>query len=310
MRVGFSQKKKLGYLEGYISIALNTGLFVLKFIVGQKVGSVAMVADAWHTLSDTLTSMVVIVGFWLASRPPDKEHAFGHGKAESVASIVIATLLGVVGGYFCYGSVLKLIHHQAMSFSLLAIIVFAISAGLKEALAQFAFWAGKKVNSSSLRADGWHHRSDAVASLLIVVGALFSRSFWWLDGLLGIGVSLLILHAGLTIIRSSASYLIGESPADDVVQRVKAAVEAEFPQLEGIHHLHVHNYGEHSEVTAHLKVPGAMRVDQAHEIATRVEELMTKEFEGDVTIHVEPENMAPMEAIDSRYLGQLIILNF
>jgi len=108
----------------------------------------------------------------------------------------------------------------------------------------------------------------------------------------------LILHAGLTIIRSSASYLIGESPADDVVQRVKAAVEAEFPQLEGIHHLHVHNYGEHSEVTAHLKVPGAMRVDQAHEIATRVEELMTKEFEGDVTIHVEPENMVRTEATD------------
>ncbi|NMC65835.1 MAG: cation transporter [Acidobacteria bacterium] len=289
MGVESFQKKRLGYLEGYISVVLNTGLFFLKFIVGQKVGSIAMVADAWHTLSDTITSMVVIVGFWLASRPPDKEHAFGHGKAESVASIVIATLLGVVGGYFCYGSVLKLIHHQAMSFSLLAIIVFAISAGLKEALAQFAFWAGKKVNSSSLRADGWHHRSDAVASLLIVVGALFSRSFWWLDGLLGIGVSLLILHAGLTIIRSSASYLIGESPADDVIQCVKAAVEAEFPQLEGIHHLHVHNYGEHSEVTAHLKVPGAMRVDQAHEIATRVEELMTKEFEGDVTIHVEPE---------------------
>ena len=289
MSLEFSQKKNLGYLEGYISIFLNIGLFILKFIVGRKVGSVAMMADAWHTLSDTLTSMVVIVGFWLASKPADKEHAFGHGKAESVASIVIATLLAVVGGYFFYESVLRIIHHQAMSFSLLAIIVFAISAMLKEALAQFAFWAGKKVNSSSLRADGWHHRSDAVASLLIVVGALFSQRFWWLDGVLGIGVSLLILNAGLTIIRSSASYLIGESPSDEVVKRVKASVEALFPQLEGIHHLHVHNYGEHSEVTAHLKVPGDMRVDKAHEIATKVEELMKKEFEGDVTIHVEPE---------------------
>ncbi|MDD8020961.1 MAG: cation diffusion facilitator family transporter [Acidobacteriota bacterium] len=289
MSVDVFQKKKLGYVEGYISIFLNIALFILKFIVGQRVGSVAMMADAWHTLSDTLTSMVVIVGFWLASRPADKEHVFGHGKAESVASIVIATLLGVVGGYFCYESVFKLIHRQAMSFSLLAIAVFAISAVLKEALAQFAFWAGKKVDSSSLRADGWHHRSDAVASLIIVVGALFGQRFWWLDGVLGIGVSLLILNAGFTIIRNSASYLIGESPSDDVVKRVKALVEAEFPQLEGIHHLHVHSYGEHSEVTAHLKVPGAMRVDQAHAMATKVEEMMKKEFEGDVTIHVEPE---------------------
>ncbi|MDY0232067.1 MAG: cation diffusion facilitator family transporter [Candidatus Saccharicenans sp.] len=289
MKVDLSNRKKLGYLEGYISIFLNVSLFVLKYIVGQKVGSVAMVADAWHTLSDTLTSMVVIVSFWLISKPADKEHAFGHGKAESVASIIIATLLAVVGGYFLYESILKLIHRQAMGFSIAAIIVFAISALLKEALAQFAFWAGKKVNSSSLRADGWHHRSDAIASLLIVIGAIFSQNFWWLDGLLGIGVSLLILNVGFSIIRRSASYLIGESPTDEIVNRVKASVEAEFPELEGIHHLHVHSYGEHHEVTAHLKVPGQMRVDQAHDIATRIEELMKKEFEGDVTIHVEPE---------------------
>jgi cation diffusion facilitator family transporter len=289
MKIDLSNKKKLGYLEGYISIFINLSLFVLKFIVGQKVGSVAMVADAWHTLSDTLTSLVVIVSFWLISKPADKEHAFGHGKAESVASIIIATLLAVVGGYFLYESILKLIHRQAMIFSVMAIIVFAVSALLKEGLAQFAFWAGKKVNSSSLRADGWHHRSDAIASLLIVIGAIFSQNFWWLDGVLGIGVSLLILNAGFTIIRRSASYLIGESPADEIVDRVKASVEVEFPELEGIHHLHVHSYGEHHEVTAHLKVPGQMRVDQAHDIATRIEELLKREFVGDVTIHVEPE---------------------
>jgi cation diffusion facilitator family transporter len=289
MSIPFSEKKRLAYLEGYISIFLNLGIFVLKFLVGRRVGSVAMIADAWHTLSDSLTSMVVIVGFWLASKPADKEHVFGHGKAESVASVVIGTLLAVVGGNFLYESIGRLIHRQAMSFSLLAVVVFAISAGLKEGLARFSFWAGKKAESASLQADGWHHRSDAIASVLIVLGALFSRKAWWLDGVMGLGVSLLILQASLEIIRSSASYLIGESPAKSKVDRVSASVKEEFPQLEGIHHLHVHNYGEHSEVTAHLKVPGNMSVEQAHTIASRVEELMKKEFNGDVTIHVEPE---------------------
>ncbi|MBC7360771.1 MAG: cation transporter [Candidatus Aminicenantes bacterium] len=289
MKLSSLSRKHLAYLEGYLSIFLNLALFVLKFLVGRRVGSVAMVADAWHTLSDSLTSFIVIIGFWLASKPADREHAFGHGKAESVASVVIGTLLAVVGGNFLYESVFRLIHHQGMSFSQLAVIVFLVSAVIKEALAQFSFWAGKKAASASLRADAWHHRSDAIASVLIVIGALFSQKAWWLDGVMGIGVSLLILKASIEIVRSSASYLIGEAPAQDKVNRVAESIQKEFPELEGIHHLHVHHYGEHNEVTAHLKVPGKMSVDEAHNIATRVEELMKKEFNGDVTIHVEPE---------------------
>lgn len=289
MSLSFSEKKKLGYLEGYISVFLNFSLFVLKFLVGKKVGSVAMMADAWHTLSDTLTSIVVIIGFWLSAKPADKEHAFGHGKAESVASVIIGTLLAVVGANFFYESIKKLIYKQGMSFSQLAILVFALSAVLKEALAQFSFWAGRKADSSSLRADGWHHRSDAIASALIVIGALFSQKIWWLDGVMGLGVSLLIVKASYDIVKSSSSYLIGEAPDRKKLDRIAESIQEEFPDLEGIHHLHVHHYGEHHEVTAHLKVPGNMSVEEAHEIASRVEELVKKEFNGDVTIHVEPE---------------------
>ncbi|MGB9836656.1 MAG: cation diffusion facilitator family transporter [Candidatus Saccharicenans sp.] len=289
MSLSFSEKKKLGFLEGYISIFLNLALFTLKYLVGRKLGSVAMMADAWHTLSDSLTSLVVVLGFWLAAKPADKEHTFGHGKAESVASVIIGTLLAVVGASFLLESIKKLIHHQGMSFSYLAIVVFAVSAVLKEALAQFSFWAGKKADSASLRADGWHHRSDAIASILIVFGAIFSQKVWWLDGVMGLAVSVLILKASFDIVKNSASYLIGESPDREKVSRISESIQSEFPNLEGIHHLHVHHYGEHNEVTAHLKVPGEMSVQEAHEIANRVEQLVKKEFNGDVTIHVEPE---------------------
>ncbi len=289
MTVTFAQKKRLAYYEGYISIVINLVLFLLKFLVGRKVNSVAMVADAWHTLSDCLTSIIVVVGFWIASRPADSRHAFGHGRSESIASIIIGTLLAVVGFNFLYESIVKLIQGQGMGFSRLAVIVFGVSAVMKEALAQFAFWTARKTGAGSLRADAWHHRSDAVASVLIVAGVLFSQKLWWLDGVLGIGVSLLILHASYDIIRSSASYLMGEAPSGEKVDRVHSQVRKEFPQLDGIHHVHVHQYGDHHEVTAHLTVPGTMSVDEAHNIASRIEEIVEQEFNGDATVHVEPE---------------------
>jgi len=102
---------------------------------------------------------------------------------------------------------------------------------LKEALAQFAFWAGKKINSRAVTADGWHHRSDAIASALIVVGALVGRSVWWMDGALGIAVSLLILWTAVDIVRGSASPLLGESVDQVTEAHVNDAIRAEYPQV-------------------------------------------------------------------------------
>src|SRR5512137_2886387 len=92
--------RSLGYIEGWASIVLNTSLFFVKYWAGTRFGSVAMVADAWHTLSDTLTSVVVVVGFFIASRPADRGHPFGHGRAEPIGAVIIATLLAVVAVNF------------------------------------------------------------------------------------------------------------------------------------------------------------------------------------------------------------------
>ena len=106
----------------------------------------AMTANAWHTLSDTLTSVVVILGFWISSRPEDKEHPFGHGRAEIIATIIIATLLAVVGINFLKDSIRQLIAQRSTSFSTVGLVVFAISVVIKEGLARFSIWAGKKTD--------------------------------------------------------------------------------------------------------------------------------------------------------------------
>ncbi len=284
----FTSRKAAGYLEGWVSIGVNLVIFLAKLLVGRSVGSVAMVADAWHTLSDSLTSVVVLLGFWLAARPADDRHHFGHGRAEAIGSTIIATLLAIVGISFLRESISRLLNHRPATFSTLAIIVFSISAVVKEGLAIFSLWLGKKIKSPSLVADAWHHRSDSIASALIVVGALLGSRFWWMDGVLGVGVSGLILAATASIFRSSISYLLGESPAPGFEARVREAILQADDRLESVHHLHVHEYGEHREVTVHVRLPGDMNLDEAHTIASQVEKNLREQLKLESTIHVEP----------------------
>jgi cation diffusion facilitator family transporter len=288
----------LGMLEGWISVVLNTLLFGVKYWFGRASGSVSMTADAWHTLSDTLTSVVVIVGFFIMARPADKEHPFGHARAEGISAIVIGVLLAVVGGSFFLDSVRRLINFQAATFSVAAIVVFAGSIVVKEALAQFAFWAGRKINSRAVSADGWHHRSDAIASALIVAGALAGRSVWWMDGVLGIGVSLLILWTAVDIVRGSASPLLGESVDAVTGQRIADAIRLEYPAVEDVHHLHVHRYGSNVELTVHVRLPAHMTVEEAHGICQRMETRLADELGIVATVHVEPRATQPHAAAE------------
>jgi cation diffusion facilitator family transporter len=205
-------------------------------------------------------------------------------------------LLAVVGGSFFLDSVRRLIAFQAATFSVAAIVVFAVSIVLKEALAQFAFWAGRKINSRAVSADGWHHRSDAIASALIVAGALAGRSVWWMDGALGIGVSLLILWAAIEIVRGSASPLLGESVDAGTEQRVADAIRREYPAVEDVHHLHVHRYGRNVELTVHVRLPAGMTVEKAHGISQRMETRLADELGIVATVHVEPRATEPQAA--------------
>ena len=160
--------KKIGYIAAWTSVVLNAILFGIKYWAGSQAHSNAMIADAWHTLSDTLTSFIVIFGFWISAKPPDKNHPYGHGRAELIAAIVIATLLAVVAFKFIYQSIERLYNPITTNYSFIVLLIFSLSIILKEAMAQFSYKVGKKLNSESLKADGWHHRSDAIITLTIV----------------------------------------------------------------------------------------------------------------------------------------------
>ena len=281
-------KTFIGYLEGTISIVINTILFGFKYWVGIKTFSIAIIADAWHTLSDSLTSLVVIIGFKVSSKLPDKKHPFGHGRAEIISSVIIGTLLAVVGFNFLTESIQRFRNHQSAAYGTLAIIIFIISVIVKEGLAQFSIRAGKKINSCSLIADGWHHRSDAIVSFLVLVGIFMGAHFWWVDSIMGVVVSLVIFYTTYTILKESISTLIGEEPAEDFKAEIRKIVTNSAPYDVKLHHLHSHKYGDNRELTFHIRLPAGMRLDNAHRIAEKLEKKIKEEMNIETTIHVEP----------------------
>lgn len=291
----WSHPAMLGYVEGILSFLLNVVLFGVKYWVGLQSGSVAILADAWHTLSDSLTSVIVILGFKFSTKPPDKKHPFGHSRAEIISSIIIGTLLAIVAFNFLMESIHRFRNHQAASYSTFAIIIFFISAVLKEGLAQFSFWSGHKIDSKALRADGWHHRSDAIASVLILLGIFLGKDYWWIDSVMGGIVSLLLFYATYDILWESISSLIGEEPKEEVKTAIRILIKDTLARDIYLHHLHLHEYGMHKELTFHIRLPSEMQLQEAHRIADQIEDVIRDKMQIETTIHVEPLNTGVME---------------
>lgn len=283
-------KNRAGYIEGFVSILVNTSLFGLKLWAGIVSGSIALTADAWHTLSDSLSSIIVIFGVKLSSKKPDKEHPFGHGRWEQIAAIFIGFLLALIAYDFLKDSILQFITKESANFGTIAIVVTIISILLKEGLAQYAFYIGKKTGNLSLKADGWHHRTDALSSVVVLIGIFFTDRFWWIDSVLGILIAFMLFYAAYEIIKDAINKILGEEPSKELIEKIESLIELNYNKNVSPHHYHIHNYVSNQELTFHIKVDNKMDVLSAHEIATNIENLIRKELYIMATIHIEPKN--------------------
>ncbi len=284
-------KNKAGYLEGIISIIVNTGLFGLKLWAGIVSGSLALTADAWHTLSDSFSSIIVILGVKLSSKKPDKEHPFGHGRWEQIAAIFIGFLLGIIAYDFIKDSIVNFQAKESANFGTLAIVVTIISILVKEALAQYAFYIGRKTDNLAIKADGWHHRTDALSSVVVLIGILFSSRFWWIDSILGVIIALMLFYAAYEIIKGAIGKLLGEKPSDDIINKVEQMISLVSTSDISPHHYHFHNYITHQELIFHIKVENNMDIETAHGIATKIENKIKEELNIIATIHIEPKGV-------------------
>jgi cation diffusion facilitator family transporter len=284
-------KNRAGYTEGFVSILVNTGLFGLKLWAGIVSSSIALTADAWHSLSDSFSSIIVIFGVKLSSKKADKEHPFGHGRWEQIAAIFIGFLLALIAYDFLKDSILQFKTRETADFGTIAIVVTIISILVKEGLAQYAFYIGKKTGNLSVKADGWHHRTDALSSVIVLIGIFFSDRFWWIDSVLGIIIAFMLFYAAYEIIKDAISKILGEEPSKELIEKIETLIESNFDGNVYPHHYHIHNYINNQELTFHIKVDNKMDVLSAHAIATNIEDMIKKELYIIATVHIEPKGV-------------------
>ncbi len=283
-------RAKIATRAGWVSILTNVLLFGLKYWAGIVSGSVAIVADAWHTLSDSVSSVALIVGVRMAQKPADREHPFGHGRAEMLAAIIIGAILAVIGVEFGMESIRRIVNREAAEYGTIAILVTVISIFTKEGIARYSIRAGKRSGAQALRADAWHHRSDAISSVVILAGIFLNKYAWWIDGVLGILVALLILSATYGILKDVFNPLLGERPKKEVIDRVMEICRENIETEVYPHHIHVHKYGHHTEMTLHIKLSKQISLEKAHNVASVIEDTIRDEMKIETTIHMEPRS--------------------
>lgn len=283
-----SNPAQLAKAEARIAIAGNLLLAAYKFTVAYFTGSAAVLADSWHTLSDSLSSLVLLVGVRIAERPPDRNHPFGHGRAELVATLVIGTMLAMLGVEFLTQGLGKLFHPEVTRYGTMALVAMAVTVAVKEAMAQFAFHVARKTGFASVEADGHHHRSDALSSLVLLAGIAVGRRFALTDGILTLVVSAFIFQSAWEVLRGAMSQTLGEEPPEELLGRLRElGAECLGPDT-FLHHVHVHVYGAHREVTFHATLPAATTLAESHAKASLLEDRVKAELGYDATIHVEP----------------------
>lgn len=285
------QRSRYGYIEGVVAIVVNTVLFVLKYWVGVMSGSVALLADAWHTLSDSISSAMLIVGIRLSTRKPDKKHPFGHGRWEQITAIFIGFILGIIAWDFLTDAIARFRAHEAAQFGTPAIVVTIISILVKEGMARYAFYIARITDNSAVRADGWHHRSDALSSVVLLVGLFFHQRFWWIDSVLGMIISLMLFYTTFEIVRDAISKILGERPSDEFITEIKSIIHEVVPMDLQPHHFHIHNYGKHRELTFHIYVDPEMDVSGAHDLTISIEQVLKERLNISSTIHIEPRGV-------------------
>ncbi len=285
-----ADRRFIGFLEAWVSIVGNIVLFLFKLLAGLALNSIALVADAFHSLSDVLTSVVVLLGFFFGSKPADSDHPHGHGRMEQVATLIIAIMLLGVAVSMGKGSVARILHQKPVHSNLTVVLLLLASAAFKEWMASFSVYLGRKINSTALYADAWHHRSDAIATLLVAVGLVVSPlGLFWLDGVLGLGVALLLLWVSWDLSRTSVNELIGKAPDPQIVELIRSFTCAQ-PGVLSCHGISIHDYTSRAEASLHIVVKERMSAVKAHGVAQGVE-MGLKEKLGPqytVSVHIDP----------------------
>ncbi|TMN22430.1 cation diffusion facilitator family transporter [Lentibacillus cibarius] len=291
------QRSRKAQLASWVGITGNLLLSVMKGIAGWLSGSRALIADAVHSASDVVSSVAILAGIRYANKPPDKEHPYGHGKAENIAAMIVSILLILAGFEIAWSSVKVFWGEKPSAPTGVALAAVIISIVAKEMLYQYKFRLGKRINSPALTADAWHHRSDALSSfgvLLGVGGAMIGErlevnQLVYLDPIAGVIVALFIIILGYKMARESID-LVLENVLDDEESKQYIVTAKNVQGVKQVDEIRARTHGAYVVVDLKVSVDAALDVEEAHYISKRVKNKLMNDHEDvhDVLVHINP----------------------
>lgn len=282
-------RARVGVLAGWLGIGFNLTLFGVKLAIGILSGSVAILSDAFNNISDTGSSLVALIGMRLSARRPDREHPFGHGRAEYVSALIVAMMIFVVAVELLKESVAKLFHPQPVAISLPMLIALALSILVKLFMFGYNRAFGRRIDSSVLLAAASDSINDVIVTSMIVICAfLSSRTGWNADAPAGIFVSLFIFYGGYKIAREVISLILGGEPDPELVRKITEMV-LDGDGIAGVHDLIVHDYGPGRRMASvHAEVDEGADLSAIHRSIDAIERRILKELGVPVVIHMDP----------------------
>ena len=298
----------IGKLAGVAGIVCNLLLFLGKLTVGWLANSVSIIADAINNLSDASSSVVTLLGFKMAQQPADAEHPYGHARYEYLSGLVVAALILIIGFDLARSSFQKILHPEAVEFSVATFAVLLLSIAVKLWMAGFFRSLGNRIHSTTLQATSVDSRNDVIASTAVLLGCAAGYFFHVnIDGLIGLAVAVFILYSGVDIARETISPLLGKQADPELVEKISTLVLS-HEKILGIHDLLVHDYGPgQCFATVHAELSAEEDPLECHDIIDDIERDAFDELHVHLVIHYDPVVLDDAEWNEMREIMDEII---
>lgn len=285
--------EKVAMKVSFVSVATNLALSVFKLIAGIVAHSGAMISDAIHSASDVFSTFVVMVGIKISSKASDKEHPYGHERMECVAAIILATILAITGlgiGYSAGLNIISADYDKLAVPGILALAAAVISIAVKEWMFWYTKFHAKKIDSSALMADAWHHRSDALSSIGALIGIAGARlGFPLMDSIASLVICFFIEKAAYDIFKDAVDKMVDKACDEDMEKKLRDCALAQMGVL-GVDLLRTRVFGNKIYVDIEISTNGNETLREAHMIAERVHDSIEQNFSKvkHIMVHVNP----------------------
>ena len=282
-------RQRYGRLAGGVGIAVNLLLFAFKLLAGVMTASIAVIADAFNNLSDAGTSIVTVVGFYLAGQEADKEHPFGHGRMEYLAGLIVSLAILLVGFELFKSSVGKIFYPEPVTFSWLSGLILGAAVLVKLWLHRFNHELARRIDSSAMQAAAADSLADAIATGVVLVSAVVGAQFdLRIDGYVGVLVAVFIFKAGWEAAKETLDPLLGRPMDPELAADIDRLV-LDHPYILGIHDLVYHDYGPgRAMMSFHAEVPADGDLLAIHDVIDHIERELKQRNHIETVIHMDP----------------------